>query len=181
MLVGWLVVGWFVFPLYTFLVFLSFFSLLLLPKCSSDLLQHWSCPTASDWGSRVSGLVRELKVAVSFRQKVRKFLTLFPRRDRSCGGRFFCWSFVDTWLPDLERPWRAMAEKMWENIYARFGEKKVKLIDPGRVDDQRESERSWEGQTWTILPAHVKGEKKKLETCLAFSTKKRLKQEKRRE
>ena len=37
--------------------FLSFLSLLLLSKCSNDLLQHCPCPPARDWGSRVSGLV----------------------------------------------------------------------------------------------------------------------------
>ena len=37
--------------------FLSFLSLQLLPKCSSDLLLHCTCPPARDWGSRVSGLV----------------------------------------------------------------------------------------------------------------------------
>ena len=37
--------------------FLAFLSLLLLPKCSFDLLQHCCCPPACDLGSRVSGLV----------------------------------------------------------------------------------------------------------------------------
>ena len=40
----------------TFSAFFSFLSLLLLPKCSSDLLQHCSCPPAHDWGIRVSSL-----------------------------------------------------------------------------------------------------------------------------
>ena len=60
MLVRWLVgqsVGWSVGPVFTFLAFFSFLSLLLLPKCSSDLLQRCSCPPVRDWGSRVSGLV----------------------------------------------------------------------------------------------------------------------------
>ena len=35
-------VGWSVGPLFTFLPFLSFLSLLLLPKCSSNLIQHCS-------------------------------------------------------------------------------------------------------------------------------------------
>ena len=42
---------------FTFSAFFSFFSLLLLLKCPSDLLQHRSYPPARDWGSRVSGLV----------------------------------------------------------------------------------------------------------------------------
>ena len=47
-------VGW---SSFYFLAFLSFLSLLLLPKCSSDLLLHCSCPPAHDLGSRVYGLV----------------------------------------------------------------------------------------------------------------------------
>ena len=55
-LVGWSV-GWSVGPLFTFLAFLSFLSLRLLPRCPSDLLQHYSCPPTRDLGSRVFGLV----------------------------------------------------------------------------------------------------------------------------
>ena len=44
-------------PLYTFSAFLSLLSLLLLPKCSSDLLRHCSCPPARNWGSRVTSVV----------------------------------------------------------------------------------------------------------------------------
>ena len=44
-------------PLFTFLAFLSFSSIRLLPRCPSELLQHCSCPLASDKGSCVSGLV----------------------------------------------------------------------------------------------------------------------------
>ena len=48
--VGWLVsrsVCWSV-PLLLFLVFLSFLSIVLPPRCPSDLLQHCSCPPARD-------------------------------------------------------------------------------------------------------------------------------------
>ena len=47
-------------PFY-FLAFSSFLSLLLLSKCSGDLLQLCSCPSARDQGSRVSGLVSFLR------------------------------------------------------------------------------------------------------------------------
>ena len=66
MLVHWLVlflVNWLVsqlVPFFIFLAFLSFLSLLLLPKCFSDLFLHCSCPPARDQGSRVSGLVQVL-------------------------------------------------------------------------------------------------------------------------
>ena len=59
--VGWLVgqlVGWSpFFPFLVFWSFLSFLNLLLLPKCSSDLLQYCSCPPICDWGSCVSSLI----------------------------------------------------------------------------------------------------------------------------
>ena len=38
---------------FTFSAFLSFLALLLLPKCSADL-KYGPCPSARDWGSRVS-------------------------------------------------------------------------------------------------------------------------------
>ena len=41
-------VGRLVGPLFTFSAFLSYFILPLRPKCSSDLLQHCSCPPARD-------------------------------------------------------------------------------------------------------------------------------------
>ena len=50
-------VSWSFTPLFTRSAFLSFLSLLLLPKCSSDLLLHCSCRPAHDLGSRVYGLV----------------------------------------------------------------------------------------------------------------------------
>ena len=50
-------VGWSVGPVFTFLAFFSFLSLLLLPKCSGDLLQHCPCPPTRNWGSRVTSLV----------------------------------------------------------------------------------------------------------------------------
>ena len=53
-------VGWSVGPLFTFLAFLSFLSIWLLPIFSSDLLQHCSCPPAHDCSSCVSGLVIRL-------------------------------------------------------------------------------------------------------------------------
>ena len=55
--VGWSV-GWLVSPLFTFLAFLSFLSIRLLPRCPSDLLQDCSYPPAHDQGSRVSGLAQ---------------------------------------------------------------------------------------------------------------------------
>ena len=51
--VGWSLVS----PLFTFSASFSFLSSLLLPKRPSDLFFHYPCPTACDWGSRVSGLV----------------------------------------------------------------------------------------------------------------------------
>ena len=49
--------GWSVGPLFTFSAFLSSLSIRLLPRCPSDLLQHYSCPPTRDLGSHVSGLV----------------------------------------------------------------------------------------------------------------------------
>ena len=44
-------------PLFTFSAFLSFLSIRLLPRSPRDLVQLCSCPSARDYGSRVSGLV----------------------------------------------------------------------------------------------------------------------------
>ena len=41
---------------FTFLAFMGFLAIPLLPKCSTDL-KYGPCPPARDWGSRVSGLV----------------------------------------------------------------------------------------------------------------------------
>ena len=42
---------------FTFLASLSFLALQLLPKCSADL-KYGPCPSARDWVSRVTGLVK---------------------------------------------------------------------------------------------------------------------------
>ena len=45
--VGWLF-GWSIGPLFTFLSFLSFLRIRLLPRCPGDLLHNCSCPPARD-------------------------------------------------------------------------------------------------------------------------------------
>ena len=42
---------------FTFSAFMRYLSSLLLPKFPSDLFNHCTCPPASDWGSRLSGLI----------------------------------------------------------------------------------------------------------------------------
>ena len=71
--------------LFTFSAFLYFLSLLLLPKCTRDLLQQCPCLPARDLRSRVSGLVffqiyKNKNVYERTIDSLIEFVLFFPKR-----------------------------------------------------------------------------------------------------
>ena len=75
-------------------------SLLLLPKCSSDLLQHCSCPTARDWGSHITGLVTI--DTLNFIQAVNNLYVDGRTLKASLGTTKYCSSFLNS--PQCPKP-----------------------------------------------------------------------------